>query len=341
MNTRQLVGAALEMPVYGPVYGMVNALIRNPLPHDPEMLWDGINQQLPAVVEWFNAHYPPPFMRRILLNRKLRQAHHVGIEDHYDVSNEFYSLFLDQQYMFYSCADFHSPQDTLEEAQVNKANHLLSLIDPKPDEKILDLGCGWGGMLRRIEESTGCRKNLKGYTLSRRQHEYVRDQFGIDVELRNFITTDYPTAEYDKIYSIGAWEHVRHADVPGLLKKLYQALKPGGRLVHHFFCPMIETTPPWILTAQLFFPGSCPPAYPTQLCHFENAGFRITHRSIHDYRPTLRAWFDRLVANGERAIDLVGLETYNKYLVFFPMSWRSFNESYAILVRYVLEKPAD
>ncbi|MDA0588360.1 MAG: class I SAM-dependent methyltransferase [Planctomycetota bacterium] len=330
---------ALDTAIYGPIYGVMNSLIRNPLPHDPEMLWQGINQELPAVVNWLNAHYPPYFARKLLLSRKLRQEHHEGIEEHYDVSNEFYRLFLDERYMFYTCADFRTPQDTLEEAQTNKANFLLNLIDPRPGEKILDLGCGWGGMLRRIEEAVGSKEHLKGYTLSRRQLDHIQSNFGFDVELENFVTCDYPAAGYDKIYSIGSWEHVRHRDVAGLLRKLFDALKPGGRLVHHFFCPLVETVPTWILTTQLFFPGSFPPAYPTQVRLFEKAGFRISHQSIHDYRPTLRAWFDRLVANRERAIELVGLQTYNKYLVFFAMSWRFFDESYAMLVRYVLEKP--
>jgi len=339
MQGRQLARAAFDTAVFGPIYGLINGLVRHPLPHDPEKLWEGINQELHPVINWFNSHYPPSFMRRLLLSQKLRQKHQEGIEEHYDVSNEFYSLFLDKHSMFYTCADFHSPNDTLEDAQANKAEFILNLLDPKPGEKILDLGCGWGGMLRRIEEATGDRDNLKGYTLSRRQVEYVQQHFGYDVELQNFITTDYPVAAYDKIYSIGAWEHVRHRDVAPLLRKLYEALKPGGRLVHHFFCPLIETVPTWILTTQLFFPGSFPPAYPTQVRLFEQAGFRITHQSIHDYRPTLREWFDRLASNAEQAIDLVGVRTYNKYLVFFPMSWRFFNERHAVLVRYVLEKP--
>jgi cyclopropane-fatty-acyl-phospholipid synthase len=91
--------------------------------------------------------------------------------------------------------------------------------------------------------------------------------------------------------------------------------------------------------AQIFFPGSFQPAYPTQVRAFEAAGFRITHQSIHDYRPTLRAWFDNLARNRDAAIGLVGVETYNKYLVFFAASWRFFNESESILVRFVLEKP--
>jgi cyclopropane-fatty-acyl-phospholipid synthase len=143
MQPRQLVRTAFDTAVFGPVYATINAMIQHPLPHDPEKLWQGINMKLPPVVNWFNAHYPPRIVRKILLSQKMRQEHREGIEEHYDVSNEFYSLFLDERYMFYACADFHSSQDTLEQSQTNKANFIVDLLDPKPAEKILDPGCVW------------------------------------------------------------------------------------------------------------------------------------------------------------------------------------------------------
>ena len=73
---------------------------------------------------------------------------------------------------------------------------------------------------------------------------------------------------------------------------------------------------------------------------FEEAGFRVRHLSIHDYRDTLRAWFDNLVRHRDEAIDLVGVPTYNRYLVFFPASWMMFEEKYGLVMRWVLEKPA-
>jgi cyclopropane-fatty-acyl-phospholipid synthase len=334
------LAAAAEGLIYGPEYAVLQYWIRHPEPLDPALVWDDMHQKLPPLVEWVRQAYPPAFARGFLLAAKLRQDHLLGIAEHYDVSNEFYELFLDKKYMFYSCADFPTGRETIEEAQTIKANFLLNLIQPQPGEKILDLGCGWGGMLRRIHEATGDKENLLGYTLSKEQVAYVQSRFGLNVEFKNFITCDYPREAFDKIYSIGAWEHVRHRDIDSTLAKLYQALKPGGRLVQHFFCPLTETIQTWILGAQIFFPGSLPPAYPAQVQAFERAGFRITHRSIHDYRPTLRAWYDNLVANRQRAIELVGVQTYNKYLLFFPGSARLFAEGKAMLVRYVLEKPA-
>lgn len=327
-----------ESVVFGPSYGFVQALIRHPQPLDPDFVWRRVTDELPPMLDWLRLQWPPAFARRPLLYLKLKQDHLVGISEHYDVSNEFYELFLDKEYMFYSSADFDSGEESLEEAQANKANFLVRLIDPQPQDKILDLGCGWGAMMHRIIEETGNKENLIGYTLSQQQIDYISQHHAYKVELKNFITCEYPNQEFDKIYSIGAWEHVRERDLPIVLEKLHSALKPGGRLVHQFFCGIVETPAASVVAAQIFFPGSMPAAYPSQIRAFERAGFGIGHRSIHDYRPTLRAWFDNLVANRQRAIELVGVRTYNKYLVFFPAFTRMFNDGIVILARYVLEK---
>jgi cyclopropane-fatty-acyl-phospholipid synthase len=329
----------LESAVYGFSYGALMGLIRQPKPLDPEWTWKLITRKLPRFIDWWRVNYPPKFARRMLLAAKMKQDHLLGISAHYDVSNDFYELFLDDKYMFYSCADFNRGDETLKEAQTAKADFICDLIDPKPGERILDLGCGWGPMMRRVNESTGDATNLCGYTLSEEQRKYIEQHDGFNVELRNFITCDYEECEFDKIYSIGAWEHVRHRDLPVVLGKLFKALKPGGRMVKHFFCPLTETVPVAAVVGQIFFPGSFIPAYATQKAAFEAAGFQITHQSIHDYRPTLRAWFDNLAKNRERAIELVGVRDYNKYLVFFPASWRHFDDGESMLVRFVLEKP--
>jgi cyclopropane-fatty-acyl-phospholipid synthase len=330
--------AVKDALLYGPEYAVCRYLIRDPNPHDPALLWQGILQDFPPAFDWFRRRYPPTFLKRFLLARRLRQDHAVGIEDHYDVSNAFYGLFLDKKYMLYSCADFHQDEETLEEAQTHKVEFLLDLIDSQPGERILELGCGWGGMMRSVIERTGDKQNLVGYTLSKNQVAYIRERYGFRVELKNFVTCDYERHAFDKIYSIGSWEAVRHDDLDVVLRKLYQALRPGGRLVQHFFCSPSEVSLGNLLAVQLFFPGHYTPIYSDQMQAFENAGFRVVRRTIHDYRLTLRAWYERLAANRDRVIELVGIETYNKWLVFFAISWRYFCESNAMLLRFVCEK---
>jgi cyclopropane-fatty-acyl-phospholipid synthase len=325
-----------ESLCFGPAYGTLKYLIRSDRPLDPERTWRFITSQRGPVLDWIRRSYPPLFVSRMLLSQSFRADHVKGIAEHYDVSNDFYELFLDRKYMFYTCADFHSESDTIEQAQTNKANHLASLIDPHPGEKILELGCGWGAMLKHLESITGDRENLYGYTLSKEQVAYNEKHNGFNVEFRNFITTDYPKSHFDKIYSIGAWEHVRKGDNRQLVDKLYQALTPEGRMVHHFFCSTSDQRPASVVCGSIFFPGSQLQSYRFYLNDFEAAGFRVAQRTVHDYRPTLRAWFDNLVANRERALQLVDVQTYNRYLVFFPASWKYFHDCIGMLVRWQL-----
>lgn len=327
-----------EAVSHGPVYAAAMSRIRNPQPLDAEENWyywkKPRNPLLTAAIK----NYPPAFLRKSFVNRKLKRAHEFGIAAHYDVSNEFYRLFLDKKYMFYSCADFHDGAETLEQAQQNKADFILNLIGPKPGEKILELGCGWGAMLRRIFEETGDRENLCGCTLSKEQVAYIKEHYGFNVSFINFITASYAAESFDKIYSIGAWEHVRPNEILTLLQKLHRALKPGGKLIQHFFCLAGADFPVAMLVAQIFFPGSVLSSYQFQKQAWQNAGFHATHESTHDYRPTLKAWYDRLSANRAEAIDLVGTEIYNRYMVFFPIAWRVFDEGQTKVYRFVLEK---
>ncbi len=327
--------------VYGPSYGVVKYLIRSPRPLDPDWAWNYVTRPFPPLEDWIRLNVPWAPLRPWLLKRFLRSTHEAGIAKHYDVSNDFYELFLDRKYMLYSCADFHTGEETLEEAQENKVRFILNLVDPRPGEKILELGCGWGGILAEVAQRTGEPHNAHGYTISREQVAYNVEHRGLQVEFKNFITEPLPEEAFDKIYSVGAWEHVRPGDLRPTLDKLYRALKPGGRMVTHFFCGTGRGVPVAGLIGQIFFPGSVTPPYPVQLRTAQEVGFRVAHQSLHDtYPETLRHWFERLVAQRDRAIELVGVETYNKYVMFFPCSWRYFRDVQAVLLRIVLEKPA-
>lgn len=324
---------------YGAAYAAINFFTASPRLIDPEWSWRFFTREQPALFKWFIYNYPFPARRKAIIDAYFARTHADGIEYHYDLSNAFYRLFLDRRFMFYSCADFNHPGETLEDAQLNKANHLLSLIDPKPGERILELGCGWGSMLRHIHGATGDRENLTGYTLSKEQKRHIEENFGFNVVLDDFITADLGTEAYDKIYSIGALEHVRPEEILPLLTRVHRALKPGGRLVQHFFSLNgTDPLPTPMISCQLFFPGTRLALHSDHLAFARQAGFRLIHDSQHDYRPTLRAWYDRLVENRDRAVELVGIQQVNKYLSFFATSWTMFNDGKATLHRLVLVK---
>lgn len=193
-------------------------------------------------------------MRKAYLDKMLTQDHATGIQAHYDVSNDFYALFLDSRYRFYTCADFNSSQDSLEEAQGNKAEYIRKLLNLSGDERVLDLGCGWGAMLKFLLDQ-GHRGELTGFTLSKEQLAYDQQVLGLNVLLADFITEEYSGSPYDRIYSIGALEHVRPEELFGLYQKIYSALAPGGLAVHQFFSFSSESYPISSATLQLFFSG--------------------------------------------------------------------------------------
>lgn len=229
--------------------------------------------------------------------------------------------------------------ETLEEAQENKAAFIYDLLEPRAGERILDLGCGWGSMLRYIAERTGDASGLVGYTLSANQSSYLTGHFEFDIRVKDFTREDFGRNTYDRAYSIAAWEAIRPQEANAVLARIYAALKPGGRFVNHFFCRLQDAEHTAALTAQLYFPGHAPLSYRAHVKAFERAGFRIVHTSAHDYRPTLRHWFERLVAHREEALKLVDVRTYNRYITFFPVSHRYFDDRIGVLFRFVLVKP--
>jgi len=323
----------------GPLYAIAHNRIHSPVPLAPEKNWQFWTQPHPAIAQWFARSYPPEPIRKAYLDAMLKPNHADGIEAHYDVSNEFYALFLDPDYRFYSCADFINASDTLEDAQQHKAMHVRSLLNLQGHERILDLGCGWGAMLRLLRDE-GHWGALKGFTLSKEQLTYTQT-LGLDVSLTNFITTPFGTKTFDRIFSIGALEHVRPNEIEGIYQKMYDALAPGGMAVHQFFSLEHEPYPASMVMVQLFFPGSLLVMHNAHQEAAQKAGFRIIHDSVHDYRPTLRAWYDRLVTHQAEALQLVDLVTYNRYMTFFPISWLFFQQDEARVHRIVLQKPVE
>ncbi|MGB3137592.1 MAG: class I SAM-dependent methyltransferase [Nodosilinea sp.] len=329
-----------ETVLFGPSYAQFFFLSRNNSSLEAEATWKQFTQSQNPYYEWFLRHYPPAPIRQLwaTVYPKLRDRV-KGIATHYNVSNDFYRLFLDQDYAFYTCGDFLEQDDSLETAQKHKANFILNLIAPRPGERILDLGCGWGSMLKRVYQHTGDRASLWGYTLSAEQKQFIDETYGLNVELKDVVTTDYAPASWDKIYSIGFMEHVPKNQLLPLAKKLAAAVKPTGHLVHHFFCQMTSAPPARMLAGGAdVFPGIELATWQQHVETFEQAGLRVAHHSIHDYRPTIKAWYDRLAAHQTEAVELVGVRTYNRYLCYLAEAWRLFDDRDLLLMRFVLTR---
>ena len=347
LEIKRAILLILETIALGPSYGTFMYRVRSNKPYDSQETWDHFVKRRGRCIEWLMDNYPPKIAMWLLLHGYYRRSrsfrdHSVGISEHYNISGDFYELFLDKKHRFYSCADFLRNTDTLEDAQENKADYLLNLIDPKPGERILELACGRGGMLKKIYDKTGDRENLYGYTLAKEEKDFVDENYGFHCELRDFITTQYDEKFFDKILSVEGLEHARERELLPLCKNLFNALKPGGKLVLQLVCQMDDLiSARYIVGGAQIVLGAELTSVKKHLNIFEQARFRITHHSVHDFRPTIRAFFDRLVANKEAAVRLVGVRNYNKFQFYFAASWRAFDQHDITLVRLVLERPEE
>src|SRR5262249_43093326 len=293
------------------------------------------------LIKHFVENYPPAPIARRMLEATSAERQRSDIVDYYKMPPEFFMLWLDRKYAFCSCAQFSDEATTLEDAQIKKAERILKMIDPRPGDRLLELGCGWGAMIRYIRAAFPEGVSIDAITKSATQADFISSKYGVQVTVGDFIDDEYPPESYDNIYSMGAWEHVPPHDIAPLLRKLYGALKPGGKLVQQFNCAERRQTPGTLLLNQLFFAGIEFVSRDEQVAAAEAAGFVLRSEWTNDYRPPWKAWYDRLAENSRAAIQLVGVREYNRSLLLFALAWKMIDEGFARNHQFCFEKPKD
>ncbi|RLK51440.1 cyclopropane-fatty-acyl-phospholipid synthase [Alkalispirillum mobile] len=230
-----------------------------------------------------------------------------NVAHHYDLSGELFDLFLDSDRQ-YSCAYFETGAESLEEAQAKKKRHLAAKLCLAPDQRVLDIGSGWGGMGLSLARYAPV--DVTGVTLSTEQLEVATRraaQAGLDDRVR-FRLQDYreETGPYDRIISVGMFEHVGVTHYRPFFGHLRRLLKPDGVAVLHAIGRMSPParTNPWI--ARYIFPGGYCPALSEVLRAVEKAQLWVTDVEILrlHYAHTLRAWHERFLANRDRIREL-------------------------------------
>jgi len=275
------------------------------------------------------AKSPRRISRRLL--PKLRGRRHSPERDrravtfHYDLSNDFYRLWLDGR-MVYSCAYFESPNDTLDDAQEQKLDYLCRKLRLRPGQSLLDIGCGWGGLVLHATKHFGVRAT--GITLSERQAEWAQARIaeaGLDATAKIYVC-DYrnvpaPPEHYDAIVSVGMAEHVGREALPNYFHAARRLLKPGGVFLHHAIgegiIPRVDNSNGSFIERYVFPDGDIPPL-PLMLRAAESCGFEI--RDVENLREhyalTLRQWLRRLETQHADALAFVREETYRIWRLY-------------------------
>jgi len=273
------------------------------------------------------------------------------IQFHYDVGNDFYKLFLDPE-MQYSCAYFSDWNQSLEVAQLNKLNMICRKLRLTSGDRMLDVGCGWGGLICHAAQHFGVRAH--GITLSQQQHDFAQakiERLGLEKQVSVEIC-DYAdhVGTYDKISSIGMSEHIGVANYPNYFDKLGSMLRDRGVILNHAIARRAKKSkrlakrirPERKFLLKYIFPGSelTPVGMTTDF--MERSGFEV-----HDveswrehYALTTRFWCKRLSANKEEAIKLVGPERYRLWVAYLAGASGGFTAGSIKIFQVVATKSA-
>ncbi len=297
---------------------------------------------------------PKPNLSSGRVHTKAQDA--SDVRSHYDLGNDFYQLFLDAK-MVYSCAYFETPKVSLEAAQTAKLDLICRKLRLHSGERLLDIGCGWGGLLIHAAQHYGVRG--MGITLSRQQADLARERIKavglenqIEIAVKDYRDLSKLTA-FDKIASVGMVEHVGRANIRPYFQTAYRLLVPGGVFLCHSiveirtpqaFVPKLVHALTWRNTSFLhhyIFPGGETP-YPSQLLSAaEGAGFetRDVESLREHYGLTAQHWAERLEDNHKTAISLVGEPTYRAYRLYLRAVIRTFKTRVNGLNQILLSKP--
>jgi cyclopropane-fatty-acyl-phospholipid synthase len=253
-----------------------------------------------------------------------RHSDRQAIAFHYDVSNAFYALWLDPERV-YSCAYFRTAEDTLDQAQQNKLEHICRKLRLQRGERLLDIGCGWGALICWAARHHGV--HAHGITLSRAQHDFALQRIAdegmqglVSVELRDYRDLAEDVL-YDKVASIGMFEHVGLANMPTYLAAVQRVLRPGGLFLNHGITHDEEgwndTVATEFINRYVFPDGEFDCVSNIQL-GMERAGFEIhdVEALRRHYALTLRHWVKRLEANRDAALREVDEPTYRVWRLY-------------------------
>lgn len=256
-----------------------------------------------------------------------------SIGHHYDVGNEFYRLFLDPE-LVYSCGYFTDRDRSLAQAQRDKLDIICRKLRLKDGERLLDIGCGWGALALWAAKHYGV--TAHGITLSEQQYELACQRIReegleqrVEVELRDYRELD-AVGDYDKVVSVGMFEHIGPAAYPEYFGIIRRVMRPGGLLLNHGIVNDTgwQDTPVTRFLKRYVFPDGSLARISKVITAMEDAGFEILDAESlrRHYALTLRHWVSNLEANRKRAVELVGEPIYRVWRLYMSGSAHYFEQ---------------
>lgn len=260
---------------------------------------------------------------------RLRQR--SNIQHHYDLGNDFFSLWLDKT-MSYSCAYFKTPGDSLFQAQLQKIDHILKKILLRPGERLLDIGSGWGWLIIKAAQEYGAQ--ALGITLSEEQFQATKERVKelglegrVDVKLLNYMDLDEQEHRFDKIVSVGMFEHTGKENLPKYMEKVNRLLAPGGLSMLHTITGMWEKpVNTWI--EKYIFPGGYIPSLRETMWLLPDYDFHLQHAEslrIH-YAMTLDRWYENFL----RHVDAVEQKYGHRFVRMWDLYLRGCAASFRV-----------
>lgn len=281
--------------------------------------------------------------------RHTKTADRRAISSHYDVSNDFFALWLDRLRV-YSCAYFKSPDDSLDKAQEQKLDLICRKLNLQAGERFLDIGCGWGGLI--LWAAQRYRAKATGITLSRNQHEYAEQkirELGLQDSCRVMLC-DYRELDerepYDKIASVGMFEHVGRRNLPVYFGKIYRLLRAGGLVMNHGITHNLPNagvpgSEVGKFIEEYIFPGG-------ELMHVSvvmeaMANQKLECRDVENlrqhYAKTLWHWVERLEAKQEEARKIAGEKIFRTWQIYMAGSAYAFERGWVSIYQLLAGRP--
>ena len=278
---------------------------------------------------------------RYLTNFNFVKKSKNNIAHHYDISDDLYDLFLDPKRQ-YSCAYFKNENDTLETAQNNKIDHIIKKLNLKPNQKVLDIGSGWGSLAIEIAKKTQC--EVTGITLSRNQYEYSLKK-AKENNLENqvqFKLADYRdlNEKFDRIVSVGMFEHVGRKFYKTFFKRVHELLNDKGlALIHTIGSVNGPRNPqPWI--TKYIFPGGYTPSISEVAGPIEKSKLVISDIEVlrMHYAHTLRNWKERCLSNKSKIVEMFDEKFFRMWEFYLASCEMAFKWGDQVVFQFQLAK---